>query len=253
MKLLSLRNTLARWALPAGIAAVCLLLWKSQPHATEPDAPATPHAVKPDGMAGGPAASASSAPTLPVAEEVGGLDDLEDNALADVLGRVLANDPQLAAFKHYHRRPLLDGSSRARYRELLSDPAVMAGVKHDLLSPEEARADQASEIKRLMKIDYLREALEWKDNPMRPALIALVSELVLTDNFPPEMGMEMRVSLSGNKRELYELLYEVAPDRAQAALRSSKGTRLEPLIAYIDRSLQSRHRLEATAETEVMP
>jgi hypothetical protein len=129
---------------------------------------------------------------------------------------------------------------------------VFASVKHDLLYPEETKVDLAGNIKRLMKIDYLREALEWKENPERATLIALVSELILTDNFPPGMAMDMRLSLSGNKRELYELLYEMAPDRARAALQASKGTRLEKLIAYIDDSLQRRRALEASLENEVV-
>lgn len=177
----------------------------------------------------------------------------EDNPLGDVLQRVLSNDRPLAAFKYYHHRPLLDEASKARYHTLLSDPAVFASVKHDLLYPEETKVDLAGNIKRLMKIDYLREALEWKENPERATLIALVAELILTDNLPPGMAMDMRLSLSGNKRELYELLYEIAPDRARATLQAAQGTRLQKLIAYIDNSLQVRRDLEANLENQVIP
>ena len=104
-----------------------------------------------------------------------------------------------------------------------------------------------------MKIDYLREALEWAENPQRAELIALVEEMLLTDNYPPGMGMDMRVSLSGNKMELYELLSDVAPDQAAALLQSTKGTRLEPLLAYIANSLEVRKQIEANLETEVRP
>jgi hypothetical protein len=261
MKILNRRVTAAIAVLAAGLLAAWLVSWNRHRRAEEP---AILDRSRPSSMAAttvSPAVSpepmnyyaAKGAPSLPVPDGSAMIDDLEDNLLADVLQRVLSNDPQLAAFKHYHRRPLLDEASKARYRELLSDSAVLASVKHDLLSPEEIKADQAGDIKRLMKIDYLREALEWKKNPVRRSLIALVAELILTDNFPPGMGMDMRLSLSGNKRELYALLYEVAPDQAKSALRASRGTRLEKLIAYIDDSLQTQRRLEAGAETEVSP
>jgi hypothetical protein len=178
-------------------------------------------------------------------------DDYHDNPIAEVLARVLANDPQLRAFEFYHHRPLLDAANTTKYHQMLSDPAVFAIVEHDLLYPAEAKPDQAGSIRRLMKIDYLREAVEWKDNPRRNELITLIAEIILTDNYPPGMGMDMRLSLSGNKKELYALLDEIAPDQAVAALRASKGTRLEQLIAHFADSLEFQKRLEANGDGAV--
>ena len=261
MKILSWRHRSVIAILAAGALAAGLVSWNRHRRAEEPASPDRSRPRPTAATTASPAAgfepvayrAAKGEPALSAPGESAIADDLEDNILGDVLLRVLSNDPQLAAFKRYHRRPLLDEASKTRYRELLSDPAVLASVKHDLLYPEETKANQAGDIKRLMKIDYLREALEWKGNPARGALIALVAELIVTDNFPPAMGMDMRLSLSGNKRELYALLYEVAPDRAKSTLRASRGTRLEQLLAYIDDSLQTQRRLEASAETEVAP
>jgi len=180
-------------------------------------------------------------------------DDYYDNPLAEALLRVLAKDPQLKAFKYYHHRPLLDEGSLAKYHAMLSDPAVFAIVKHDLLYPAETKVDQESEFKRLMKIDYLREAAEWKENPRRDELIGLITSAILTDNYPPGMGMDMRLSLSGNKRELFALLEDVAPDQAGEILAASRGTRLEPLIAYVSESVARSKRLEAQDNGTVHP
>jgi hypothetical protein len=237
----------------AAVAIAVSFVWKSRAHAMETYAADQMMRDQPEHASASPRHSVDPRPSLPARDGAGRFDDYEDNPLGDVLRRVLSNDPQLVAFKHYHNRPLLDEASKQRYREILSDPTVFDVVKHDLLYPDETKADQAESIKRLMKIDYLREALEWKENPMRSTLIALVSELILTDNFPSGMGMDMRISLSGNKRELYELLYEVAPDQANATVQASKGTRLEKLIAYIDNSLRTQRRLEASLENEVTP
>jgi hypothetical protein len=193
-------------------------------------------------------------PSLDGTTEPPGPDDYEEgHPLADVMHKVLANDHQLNAFMYYYNRPLLDEADKAKYRQLLSDKSVFASVEHDLLYPEETKADKAGNIKRLMKIDFLREALEWKDNPERAQLIAMIKEMLLADNYPADMTMDMRLSLSGNKMELYELLEEVAPDQAAAVVQASRGTRLEKLMAYIAGNIEARKRIEASAESQVAP
>ena len=241
-----------RAALVVAAGAVGLFfLWRSRgeapsiPHAAGTSAPATA-AAAPQGAAG-------ALPAGPQLADEASADEYEDNPIGDILHRILANDRQLDAFMYYHHRPLLDPAAIVKFHELLSDQATFAAVKHDLLYPEETKVDQAGNIKRLMKIDYLRDALEWKENPRRDELIGLVSEIILTDNYPAGMGMDMRLSLSGNKMELYALLSEIAPDRASAALQAAKGTRLEAMVAYIASSIQERKQLEARLETEVKP
>jgi hypothetical protein len=220
---------------------------------TRGDALARAHAPDLAALRAPSSAKKDAEPTNVTPDEPPVSDDYDDNPLANVLRPLLANDVQLDTFMYFHNRPLRDAATNERYHEFMSDPAMFANVKHDLLYPEETKVSQGASIKRLMKIDYLREALEWKENPRRAELIALVEELILTDNYPEGMGMDMRLSLSGNKMELYELLYDVAPDRALAVLEASKGTRLEAMIAWIANSLQTRRQIEASLETEVRP
>jgi hypothetical protein len=181
------------------------------------------------------------------------VDPYGENPLGDVMHRVVDNDQQLHAFKAFYDRPLLDEDSLKQYHALLSDPATLAAVEHDLLYPEEAKADQASSIKRLMKIDYLHEALDWKDNPQHALVVGVVNNVILTDNYPPDMGMDMRISLSGNKQELFQLLDEYEPAKAKALLQASKGTRLEPMVAWIATSNETRKQLERKLDNQVTP
>lgn len=257
MKVSHGRGLLAALGIVAG--AVAVFLWWSRGHAVEPPPAAmnpparahVPHHVAMKSPSASPKAD-SAEPAKP-ADEPPPSDDFDDNPLANVLRPLLANDVQLDTFMYYHNRPLLDEAGRAHYHEFLADPAMFANVKHDLLYPEETKADQASNIKRLMKIDYLREALEWKENPQRAEIIALIAEMILTDNYPAGMDMGMRLSLSGNKMELYELLLDFAPEQALAVLQASKGTRLEAMIAYIANTLDVRKQIEAKLDTEVRP
>lgn len=180
-------------------------------------------------------------------------DPYADNPLGDVMHRVLDNDDLLRRFKSFYDRPLLDADDLAQYHAMLSEPAILAAVEHDLLYPEEVVADQASSIKRLMKIDYLHEALDWKENPQHALVVSVVSESILTDNYPANLGMDMRVSLSGNKRELFQLLDEYEPGQAQAVLQAAKGTRLEEMVAWIAKSNEKRKELEANLANQVAP
>ena len=245
------RGILVALVVAAGAAAVFFWL-SSRDHAGAPQS-ASPgkHAHAQQVALNAP--SLGSADNAQPANEPPPSDDYDDNPMANVLRPILANDVQLDTFMYYHNRPLLDEASNAHYHEFLADPAMLAAVKHDLLYPEETKVDAAGNIKRLMKIDYLREAVEWQENPARGEIISQVADMLQTDNYPAGMGMDMRLSLSGNKMELYELLSDVAPDQAAALLQSSKGTRLEPLLAYIANSLQVRKQIEANLETEVRP
>lgn len=248
------RSILVALVVAAGAAAVFFWL-SSRDHAGAPQS-ASPgnHAHAQQVALNAPSlGSADNAQPATNPNEPPPSDDYDDNPMANVLRPILANDVQLDTFMYYHNRPLLDEASKAHYHEFLSDPAMLAAVKHDLLYPEETKVDAAGNIKRLMKIDYLHEAVEWQDNPARGEIISQVADMLQTDNYPAGMGMDMRLSLSGNKMELYELLSEVAPDQASALLQSSKGTRLEPLLAYIANSLQVRKQIEANLETEVRP
>ena len=253
MKISHRRSIQTALVVTAGAVAVCFL-GRSRGDAVPSSAPAPARTSAPAQAVQASSSSASRdvAPGhSPVA--LAEPDDYEGHPLADVLHQVLASDHQLDTFMYYYNRPLLDDEAKLQYHALLSDPAVFASIEHDLLYPEESKADQAGSIKRLMKIDYLREALEWKGNPMRAELIALVSEMILTDVYTPGMAMDMRLSLSGDKMELYELLDQVAPDQAQALLQASRGTRLERLIAYINNNIEDRKQLVANAQNQVFP
>jgi hypothetical protein len=252
------RGILAVLVVAAG--AVAILFWWNRGDAVEPrsatrgTAPARTYIPDKVALRAPSSAKASTdEPANPSPDEPPVSDDFDDNPLANVLRPLLANDVQLDTFMYYHNRPLLDAATNVHYHEFLSDPAMFANVKQDLLYPEETKVSQGASIKRLMKIDYLREALEWKENPQRAELIALVEEMLLTDNYPAGMGMDMRISLSGNKMELYELLFDIAPDRAVAVLEKSKGTRLEAMLAWIANSLETRRQIEAKLDTEVRP
>jgi hypothetical protein len=250
---LSFGRVSAAAAVVVGLVVVFMMSRGEDADEAPPAAAARAAAPPPATAHGGAFKTAVPEPLLAAGGDPARPDDYEDHPLADVMHKILANDHQLNMFMYYYNRPLLDEADREKYHQLLSDRSVYAGVEHDLLYPEETKADQASNIKRLMKIDFVREALEWKDNPQRGELIAMVKDMLLTDNYPPAMGMDMRLSLSGNKMELYEMLDDMVPDQAAAALKASRGTRLEKMFDYFVTHIEAGKQIQASAESQVKP
>jgi hypothetical protein len=241
-------------ALALAVAAGALVvgwLWRTEP-APQLGTANLPGAATPAADHRTRSALAAIKPAQPGTQLAAG-DPYAENPIGDVMRRLVDSDDQLRKFKSFYDRPLLDAESRKQYHAMLSDPAMLAAVKHDLLYPEEVVADEASSIKRLMKIDYLHEALDWTENPQRDLVVGVVTETILTDNFPGDMGMDMRASLSGNKQELFQLLDQYEPAKAQAALQAAKGTRLEAMVAWIAQSNEKRKQLEANLDNQVTP
>ncbi|HYO74515.1 MAG TPA: hypothetical protein VEU33_51420 [Archangium sp.] len=148
--------------------------------------------------------------------------------------KLFKTEPKLAQFDYFREHVLLDSNGRKDYQALLADRTMYEQTRHALLHPEAAQQDSMpANVKRLMQIDYLREALAWKENPERPQLLTEVERIILEDAFGPEMAPDVKRSLAATKFELFELLYRQEPERAQALVVAARGTRLEKLLEYV--------------------
>jgi hypothetical protein len=149
-------------------------------------------------------------------------------------------EPKLAQFDYFREHVLLDSSTREDYRKLLADKAMIEKVRGDLLHPTERKDTTESNVKRLMEIDYLREAMDWKEHPGRKDLLAEVERIILEDSFTADMPADIKRSLAATKLELYELYSAQAPERALALVEKARGTRLEKLLQYFAEHNQRR-------------
>ncbi|MDC3962711.1 hypothetical protein [Polyangium jinanense] len=180
-------------------------------------------------------------------------DEWDDNPLGDLLRNIVDKDKNVGTFLYYYEHVLLDRESRKQYEKLLSDQTMYAEVKQGLLHPGETRETLQGNMTRMVKIDYLREALVWGENPSHEALLDTIEQILLADNFTEEMGTDMRLSIATNKMELYALLFDHAPERAAGVVQAAKGTRLEALIDFIANSIAQRRKNELSLATEVRP
>ncbi|MBU8898125.1 hypothetical protein KRR26_21130 [Corallococcus sp. M34] len=144
--------------------------------------------------------------------------------------RVMAQNPDLARFRQLQRKVLRRADETQSLQALYQDRKVIEAAKKDLLSEGQTRFDDDAQFRRLYQVEYLGMSIEWKDNPERPALMKDVEELILAQNIKPDMDLELRRSLAGDKVELFMVMLHNDRPRAEALLAQAQGTRLAPLL-----------------------
>ncbi|WP_224240222.1 hypothetical protein [Hyalangium gracile] len=154
--------------------------------------------------------------------------------------RIFKAAPELARFDYFREHVLLDSHARKDYEALLADTRMYEQLRRTLASPTETEPSLESSIERLMRIDFLREALAWRQNPAREQLLATVEGLLLEDSFQPGLSLHTRRSMAATRMELYELFADQEPERARALVETAKGTSLEKLIQHIAARNQRR-------------
>ncbi len=165
-----------------------------------------------------------------------------------LLRSALADREGLQEFWRYHRAPLMSEADRDAYRDLLSDPEMHEQVRQDLLQPDEKEHASQQNLQQLITVDYLRDALAWRDNPSHADLLEMITATLLTDNFEPGQDASTRHTIGTVKMELFETLYDHAPSRAAAVVEAARGTRLEALIEFIAQHVHRRRSAQVEVE-----
>ena len=159
---------------------------------------------------------------------------------------IFQREPELARLDFFREHVLLDEQGRAEHQALLADRTVLERTRRALLYPRETETSMASHVERLMRIDHLRAALDWRDNPDRTHLLSVVEDIILEDSFGPMMPLDVKRALAASKLELYELLYTQDAGRAEELVRRARRTRLEKMVEYMAENNQ--HRLARERE-----
>ncbi|WP_224364842.1 hypothetical protein [Hyalangium versicolor] len=154
--------------------------------------------------------------------------------------KLFKTEPELARFDYFREHVLLDSEARKDYEALLADTRMYEQQRRALGSPAEGDASLEASVQRLMRIDYLREALAWRQNPSRESLLSTLEGILLEDSFRPGLPLYARRSMAATRMELYELFADQEPERARALVEAARGTSLEKLLQYIAAHNQRR-------------
>lgn len=169
----------------------------------------------------------------------------------ELIEEVLKKDKRLGLFMQYHKTVLLDASRRDEYRAMLADPDMMTAMADALMDPGQGEVKPDEHYRRLMQIDYFDAAMTWKDNPARDKVLEVAGSIIAKDNFLADQGGDRKQTLAGGKMELYRLLYEQDPAKAEALVALARGTRMEALTGWMAQENLRRRAKEEQIRTEM--
>jgi hypothetical protein len=223
--------------LAVGAIAAVFFLRRSEPAAPAPASEPKPAAAAPS--APQPAAAPLVGEAVPLPDDDG--EHGEFTTSTDILKQQLfKTDPRLGEFDAFREHVLPDAATREAYRKLLADEEMIADVTDDLAHPKDLKDSMATNVKRLMQIDYLRESLAWKDNPKREKVMASVEGIISEDSFGAGMPADVKRSLAATKMELFEIFSGHDAERTAALVDKAKGTRQEKLVQYFAETNERR-------------
>lgn len=220
----------ARWSMLAIAAALIAVIW----FYLSPTESREQRAAQPAPQRGAVAAKAVPAKRGAGAPDPSAHPDVTEFSLPRIppaMQRVLDANPDLAQYYALEQKVLPTEEERANLHAMLSDPAMIKAAKQYLLANETAYAKDA-EAKRMVAVEFLSDAVNWADNPSRPAVMEAIEGVMFADNIASDAPDDLAQSLAGDKMELYTQLLHRSPDRADLVAQHAKGTSVEPLLAY---------------------
>jgi len=240
-------NRRLRWpALVVALALVAVILsWlrgrsSSHEHAAAP--PPKPAVV--DRLAA-PASRTRSAPNLEVAPPRPMFSAVR---LPPMMQRVLDDNPDLAQYYGLEQKVVPTAEERGNLHAMLSDLELIETIKEYLLAAETAYSKDA-EAKRMVAVEFLSDAINWADNPARPAVLTAIEGVMFADNITADAPEDLAQSLAGDKVELYMQMLHRSPDRAAVVSAHARGSSVQPLLTYAkesyDREMAARTADEA--------
>jgi hypothetical protein len=162
----------------------------------------------------------------------------DEGSLDGALQRAQENNAALGRFHTLRGKALRTSEEQQRYLDMLSDPAMLAAARGNLLAAlHGGETTQEAELERVMQIRYLSSALTWEGNPQREQVLTAMIELVLAE-LPAGLPPEIRGSLLGDKMELFQYLVMNNPALADELMARVSGTRLEPVLLAARRMIE---------------
>lgn len=148
------------------------------------------------------------------------------------LPSVLEKNADIAEHRRLDRKALPTGEEREALREMLSDQSLIVAARDDLLASSESEYSKEAELRRMHRVKFFSNAIDWGDNPEMSAVTEAVEAVILADNIHDDHPLDLQRSLAGDKVELYWQLLHNAPEQAEKLAEHAKGTSHEALLTY---------------------
>lgn len=100
-------------------------------------------------------------------------------------------------------------------QRMLASPVILTQIRDSLLA---AKGGEEAMNERMEGIAILDSALDWKENPSRPAILKMVSKLLDRPIQDLPTSSTTREAVAGDIVELFSVLYTHEPDMGKSAL-----------------------------------
>ena len=138
------------------------------------------------------------------------------------------SDDRLTRFESLRKKVLLSNEERAEKDRVLSDLKTIHWIESYLSETPKG----ANELKgHLSAIDFLEEAIAWKENPSREEALESLENAIKVN----QLGLakkEVKRLVVGDKIELFTILSQEEPAKARALLESTQDHRLRDTLNY---------------------
>jgi len=166
-----------------------------------------------------------------------------------VMKRALDEHPELSQYHWLAQKVLPTVEHRRMLEEMLSDLELIEKAKLDLLASSETDYSREEEAKRMLQVEFLSDAIAWKENPEMAAIVEAIEDVLLADNISADMPDDLAQSLAGDKMDLYTQVLHSSPDHAATIAEHASGKPVDPLLTYSKDWLDSERLAMQANET----
>lgn len=146
---------------------------------------------------------------------------------------------KLSGFESLKKKVLLNRNELAEKETILSNLETVRWAESSLSAIPRSNSEAKS---RLAAIDFLEEAVAWKENPNRSEVIESIEGAIKTNRLA-ETKRELRNMVIGDKIDLFTTLVQEEPAKARAILTGSDDPWLRDILNYAVKRLALEKRL----------
>jgi hypothetical protein len=132
-------------------------------------------------------------------------------------------------------KPFQSRQERQQLEESLSNISLIQRTMELLRSSDgffESKGQGKIQSTRLEAIGFLAETLGWEENPLRAEILDQLEDLVFENPQGLELSSDKKKSWVGDKIELYSLIIQSDPDRAEQMMERAHGTMFERVLRF---------------------
>ncbi|MBI3294427.1 MAG: hypothetical protein HYZ71_06820 [Deltaproteobacteria bacterium] len=144
---------------------------------------------------------------------------------------------RMSRFDKLRNKVLMSAGEGDERQALFSDLPTIAEVESRL-----ERGSSESLVDRLRMIDFLEAGLSWKENTSHAEIVSAIERIISADNLSG-LSTKTKKSLLSDKVELFALLVQEKPHRAQQLFDSSDNV-LKEILDYAIKRLSLGKRLQ---------